>query len=76
LPGGASYLIAEDSDDRQSDNTEAFAVPDGTVFLLGDNRDHSSDCRMFGPVPLPLLRDKPLFIYWSTDLKRIGTKIQ
>jgi signal peptidase I len=79
LPGGASYLIVENSDEGPSDNTEVFAVPDRTVFLLGDNRDHSADSRLstgVGYVPLALLRDKPLFVFWSTDLKRIGAKIR
>ena len=79
LPGGASYLIAEESDEQELDNTEVFTVPDGSVFLLGDNRDHSSDSRIkvtVGYVPLDLLRDKPVIVYWSKDLKRIGTEIR
>lgn len=79
LPDGASYLIAETSDDEALDNTEIFTVPDGSIFLLGDNRDHSSDSRLrdtVGYVPLALLRDKPAIVYWSKDVKRIGTEIR
>jgi hypothetical protein len=38
-----------------------------------------SDSRMsmgVGYVPLTLLRDKPVLVYWSKDLKRIGTEIR
>ena len=77
LPNGATYLIAESSDDAQFDNTQIYVVPEGNVFVLGDNRDHTNDSRIdVGYVPLALLRDKPLIVYWSTDRSRIGTTIR
>jgi len=39
-------------------------VPHGHVWLLGDNPDNSTDSRMYGPVPIGLVRGKVLMKVW------------
>lgn len=39
-------------------------VPEGTIFLMGDNRTGSSDCREFGCIPLDKIEGKVLFRIW------------
>jgi signal peptidase I len=40
-------------------------VPEGHYFVLGDNRDESSDSRYWGFVPRENIIGRPLLIYWS-----------
>ncbi|MFP4033506.1 MAG: signal peptidase I [Desulfococcaceae bacterium] len=52
-------------DVQPRDNLEPFTVPEGTVFVMGDNRDHSYDSRFWGPVDLESVKGKAFIIYWS-----------
>jgi signal peptidase I len=57
------------------DNFGPVTVPVDSVFVLGDNRDHSLDSRFWGYVAIRDIEGKAICIYWSADWSRINTRL-
>ncbi len=66
-PHGKEYTIrhyVEDFDNRNNDFGPTV-VPEGHYFMMGDNRDNSSDSRVWGFVPAENIVGEALIIYFS-----------
>ena len=74
-----SQLMTESQDDRnyqivighhpQRVNVD-YTIPEGTYFVMGDNRDNSSDSRFWGTVPDDHLVGRAFYVWMSIDCQR------
>ncbi|QOF72743.1 signal peptidase I [Aminobacter sp. SR38] len=66
LPNGVSYDTLDLTPDAIGDNTREFVVPEGHFFMMGDNRDNSTDSRFnVGFVPADHLVGRANIIFFS-----------
>lgn len=77
ITGGKVYIDGEELDESHYwsgtifGSMEPVTVPEGHVFVMGDNRNASLDSRMEGPVPYYRIIGKAHFIIYPFD--KFGT---
>ncbi|MCB1471950.1 MAG: signal peptidase I [Rhodobiaceae bacterium] len=70
LPNGKTYTVLDLVDNGYADNTQEYVVPEGHFFMMGDNRDNSTDSRflnMVGYVPFENLVGRAEIIFLSLE---------
>jgi signal peptidase I len=68
LPNGVSYTTLDLYDNASYDNTAPYQVPAGHYFMMGDNRDNSTDSRVLsavGYVPFENIIGRAQMIFFS-----------
>jgi signal peptidase I len=73
--GGVSHALLNDKTRYPSNYGPQTIGPD-EIFVMGDNRDNSSDSRVWGTVPLPNVKGKALFIWLSINRCNIRSEVK
>ncbi len=77
--GIGEYAVFHSSNEDDSTDSQPsefgigapLRVPADNYYVMGDNRDNSSDSRFWGTVPRNLIFGKPTMIYWSEPMNEL-----
>jgi signal peptidase I len=74
VQGGVLYVNGEPREEPYLNEDLPFVgfygpteVPEGSIFVMGDNRANSADSRVFGPLPLENLKGEAFVRFWPID---------
>jgi signal peptidase I len=74
VQGGVLYVNDEAQEEPYLDDADQFrsyygptVVPEGHIFVMGDNRGNSADSRVFGPLPLENLKGEAFMRFWPVS---------
>jgi len=67
-PGDPEYGLRTES--GVGENWGPQVVPEGQLFVMGDNRDNSRDSRFWGFLPRDQVKGRALLVYWSYEASR------
>ena len=70
--GKATEALSQHSSILSGSISYPYTVPDGYIWVMGDNRTNSLDSRYFGPVAISSVTSKAMFIFWPfSDAKSL-----
>lgn len=59
-----TYTNGKPSYPLNSDISYPYTVPDGCIWVMGDNRTNSQDSRYFGAIKVSTVTGRAVFTYW------------
>ncbi|EQC44856.1 signal peptidase I [Bacteriovorax sp. BSW11_IV] len=74
--GDHSHIIQQDSDNYYTNFYDKTIIPEGTYFVMGDNRDFSHDSRFWGFVPESYIKGKAIYVWFSMVLPFSGQEFK